>query len=112
MIKFEAKATIYTNKLPENVIQVQEVPGELFLSKKMVDDISTCVNTLKEWKKFAVNIDRIRLYCDNAAGYMVTDAGKTILNGIEISISYIDEPPSILRTVDVIYKNHLEKFVF
>lgn len=112
MIKFEAKATIYANKLPENVIQEQEVPGELFLSKKMVDDINTCVNTLKEWKKFAVNIDRIRLYCDNAAGYMVTDDGKTILNGIEISISYIDEPHSILRTVDVIYKNHLEKFVF
>lgn len=112
MIEFEAKATIYTNKLPENVIQEQEVPGELFLSKKMVDDINTCVNTLKEWKKFAVNIERIRLYCDNASGYMVTDDGKTILNGIEISICYFDEPHSILRTVDVIYKNHLEKFEF
>lgn len=112
MIKFEAKATIYTNKLPENVIQGQEVPGELFLSEKMVDDINLAVDTLKEWKKFAVYIDRIRLYCDNVAGYMVTDDGKTILNGIEISICYFDEPYSILKTVDVIYKNHLEKFVF
>lgn len=112
MIKFEAKATIYTNKLPENAIQVQEVPGELFLSKKMVDDINLAVDTLREWKKFAVYIDRIRLYCDNVAGYMVTDDGKTILNGIEISICYFDEPYSILRTVDVIYKNHLEKFIF
>lgn len=112
MIKFETKATIYTNKLPENAIQVQEVPGELFLSKKMVDDINLAVNTLKEWKKFAVNIVSIRLYCDNAAGYIATDEGKLILYGIEISISYIDEPHSILRTVDVIYKNHLEKFIF
>lgn len=78
----------------------------------MVDDINLAVDTLKEWKKFAVYIDRIRLYCDNVAGYMVTDDGKTILNGIEISICYFDEPYSILKTVDVIYKNHLEKFVF
>lgn len=112
MIKFEAKATIYTNKLPENVIQVQEVPAQLFLSKKMVDDINTCTNTLKEWNKFAVNTVSIHLYCDNAAGYIATDEGKLILFGIEVSISYIDEPPSILRTVDVIYKNHLEKFEF
>lgn len=127
MKELKAEATIFTNdtnKLTANsvlypgplhnsgIIKENKVIGKLFLSEKMLDNIATCEKTIKQWKADGVSVEKIVLFCDNANGYMETDDGKAVLSGIDISFYYGGDEPSILRVVDVIYKNNLEGFIF
>ena len=120
MKELKAEATIFTkdtSKLADGVgnatvITENKVIGKLFLSEKMLDNIATCEKTIKQWKADGVSVEKIVLFCDNANGYIETDDGKAVINGINISFYYGSDEPSILRVADVIYKNNLEGFIF